>query len=132
MILLDANVILDVWDIDPVWHVWSSEQMRTQSLLHELAINVVVYAEVSVRFATSSLLDERLRDMDISVLDIPRSAAFLAGKAYVQYRRQGGTKANVLADFFIGAHAAVLRCALLTRDPRRFANYFPAVRLITP
>jgi predicted nucleic acid-binding protein len=132
MILLDTNVILDIFDDDPIWYVWSHEQMRGQSLLHELAINPIVYAEISSRFATSAALDERLVDLGVIVVSIPRRAAFLAGKAFVQYRRQGGTKGNVFADFFIGAHAAVLGCPLLTRDPHRFAAYFPTVRLISP
>jgi len=132
MILLDANVILDVWDRDPIWHAWSSGQLRKLSLLHELAINPIVYAEVSARFSTSAALDEKLADLELIVVNIPCQAAFLAGKAYVLYRRQGGTKSNVLADFFIGAHAAVLGCSLLTRDTRRYAAYFPTVRLIAP
>jgi hypothetical protein len=132
MILLDANVILDVWDRDPVWNEWSRDQLRKLSLIDELVINPIVYAEISARFATSLALDERLAELDAIVISIPRKAAFLAGKAYVQYRRQGGTKINVLADFFIGAHAAVLECPLLTRDTRRYAAYFPSVRLIAP
>jgi predicted nucleic acid-binding protein len=131
-ILLDANVILDVWEPDPVWQAWSSSQMRNLSLLHELAINPIVYSEISVSFATPAALDEKLADLGVVVEGIPRPAAFLAGKAYVQYRRKGGTKSNVLSDFFIGAHAAVVGCALLTRDTRRYAAYFPGVRLIAP
>jgi hypothetical protein len=131
-ILLDANVILDVWDPDPVWQAWSSSQMRSLSLLNELAINPIVYSEISVSFATPSALDDKLADLGVVVVDIPRHAAFLAGKAYAQYRRRGGTKTNVLPDFFIGAHAAVLGCPLLTRDTRRYAAYFPTVRLIAP
>jgi hypothetical protein len=132
MILLDANVILDIWDPDPIWRAWSSEQLRKQSFLHEMAINPIVYAEISVSFATSAALDEKLEDLGAIVISILRKAAFLAGKAYLQYRRQGGTKGNVLPDFFIGAHAAVLGCPLLTRDTRRYAAYFPTVRLIAP
>lgn len=132
MILLDANVILDLWDYDPTWHAWSSAQLRKLALLHELAINSIVYAEISARFYTAAALDLKLSDIRILVLEIPRPAAFLAGKAYVLYRRQGGVKSNVLPDFFIGAHAAALGCALLTRDKRRYAEYFPAVRLICP
>jgi predicted nucleic acid-binding protein len=132
MILLDANVILDVWDRDPVWYTWSSEQLRNLSIVHELTINPVVYAEISARFATSAALDEKLADLGVIVVSVPRRAAFLAGKAYVQYRRQGGMKGNVLPDFFIGAHATVLGCPLLTRDTRRYAAYFPSVRLIAP
>jgi len=102
MILLDANVILDVWDPDPIWHAWSSSQLRRLSRLHELAINPIVYAEISVSFATPAALDEKLESMGVIVESIPRKAAFLAGKAFVLYRRQRGTKRNVLPDFFIG------------------------------
>ena len=132
MILLDTNVLLDVWDRDPVWCEWSSRQMRKLSLLGDLAINPIIYAEVSARFTSPAVLDERLKNMGILMEDIPRPAAFLAGKAFVQYRRQRGTKSNVLADFFIGAHAAVLGCPVLTRDMRRYETYFPSVRLIAP
>jgi predicted nucleic acid-binding protein len=132
MILLDANVILDVWDRDPVWYAWSRDQMRKLSTIEELAINPIVYAEVSARFATSASLDEKLQSLGVIFESIPRKAAFLAGKAFVQYRRQRGTKSNVLPDFFVGAHAAVLGCPILTRDTRRYIAYFPTVRLIAP
>jgi predicted nucleic acid-binding protein len=132
MILVDSNVILDVWDPDPVWHAWSSGQLQNQSLLHELTINPLIYSEISVSFATISGLDKKLEELEISVLNLPRRAAFLAGKAYLQYRRQGGVKSNVLVDFFIGAHAAVLGCSLLTRDTRCYTTYFPTVTLIVP
>lgn len=132
MILVDANVILDIWQADPNWHVWSRDQLRKQSTIDELAINPIIYAEISVSFATPSALDTKLDELGLVVLSIPRSAAFLAGKAFVQYRRKGGTKSNVLADFFIGAHAAVLGYSLLTRDTRRYSAYFPIVRLIAP
>ncbi len=135
MILIDANVILDVWDRDPMWFTYGLRDQNCEKLstMHELAINqIVIYAEISARFGTSDSLDENLDDLGVIVESIPRKAAFLAGKAYLQYRRQGGTKSNVLADFFIGAHAAVLGCPLLTRETRRYTTYFPMVRLIAP
>lgn len=132
MILLDANVILDIWDVDPIWSSWSVEQVRKLMQVDELVINPIVYAEISPRFASSSTLDEKLDELGLYVEDIPRKAAFLAGKAFVRYRRQCGTKGNVLPDFFIGAHATVLGCPLLTRATRRYAAYFPSVRLIAP
>jgi len=132
MILLDTNVLIDIWEPDPMWGPWSSGQVRTLSNLHLMAINAVVYAEISVMFPTPDELDERLEELNTKVLDIPRRAAFLAGKAFVQYRRMGGKKGNVLPDFFIGAHAAVLGCEVLTRDTRRYSQYFPFVGLICP
>ncbi len=78
------------------------------------------------------MLDEKIATMNLVFEGISRQAAFLAGKAYVLYRRKGGTKTSVLADFFIGAHAAVLGCPLLTRDPRPYRTYFPSIDLIAP
>lgn len=66
------------------------------------------------------------------MLEIPRQAAFLAGKAFAQYRKNGGTKTNVLSDFFIGAHAQVMGMPILTRDVRRYRTYFPDVPLVAP
>ena len=77
-------------------------------------------------------LDKVLAGMELQILEIPKPALFLAGKAFMQYRRSGGNKTNVLADFFIGAHAAVSGLPVLTRDTRRYRNYFPSVRLVAP
>jgi hypothetical protein len=132
MVLIDSDVLLDIWDLDPVWNVWSSSQLRALSSQHEFAINPVVYAEISTRFSTQAKLDERLDELEIRVLDISRGSAFLASKAFVQYRRQGGTRIRVLPDFFIGAHAVVLGCPLLTRDRGTYSTYFPGVQLIAP
>lgn len=129
---MDANVILDVWTADPIWYTWSSEQLRNQSALHELAIGPIVYSEISVSFSSSSGVDERLEQLGIEVLNLSRQAAFLAGKAFAQYKRRGGIRSNVLADFLIGAQAAALGCALLTRDTRVHRLYFPGVPLIAP
>ena len=132
MILVDANVILDMWAADPIWHPWSSEQLRDHSVRHDLAIGPVVYSEVSVSFATVSQVDEKLEQLGIAVLNLSREAAFVAGKAYAQYKRRGGIRSNVLADFLIGAQAVTLGCALLTRDTRVYRFYFPSVQLIAP
>lgn len=132
MILVDSNVLLDVFDKDAVWLDWSLTHLRNSALRDELAINAVVYAEISSRFAAPAELDELLGEMKIGVLEIPRAAAFLAGKAFVYYRRRGGARANILPDFFIGAHALALGCSLLTRDTRRYAVYFPTLALIAP
>lgn len=131
-LLVDTNVLVDVLEDDPDWAEWSIQQMRAQAQIHELAINPVIYAELSLTFASVELLDEVISDLGLSYQELPRPALFLAGKAFARYRRQGGTKQNVLADFFIGAHAAVIGALLLTRDARRYRNYFPSVGLITP
>jgi predicted nucleic acid-binding protein len=132
MVLIDTNVLVDVLVNDPVWADWSIEQMRQQSKVHELVINPIIYAELSLTYESVAALDQDIAGMEIVVQEIPRAALFLAGKAFVKYRRAGGNKGNVLADFFIGAHAAVCGNALLTRDVTRYKNYFPTVRILAP
>lgn len=132
MMLVDSNVLLDVVTDGETWADWSQAQLEQAALHGPLVINSVIYAEISTRYATVDAVDSLLRDLNINVATIPRSALFLAGKAYIQYRATGGVRTGVLADFFIGAHAAVERLPLLTRDVRRYRSYFPTVNLIAP
>lgn len=132
MLLVDTNVLVDILEDDPEWVDWSISQLRAQSKIHRLAINPIIYSELSLTFSTVEILDQTLADLRLSMIEIPRPALFLAGKAFVRYRRQGGRKSNVLGDFFIGAHAAVSAYPVLTRDKRRYTSYFPSVILITP
>lgn len=132
MVLVDTNVLIDVLEDDPDWADWSLTQLRHRAQLTALAINPIIYAELSVAFSRMEALDAALETMQLRQLEIPRPALFLAGKAFVRYRQQGGAKSNVRADFFIGAHAAVSHLPLLTRYTRRYRAYFPTVELISP
>ena len=132
MVLVDTNVILDLVGNDPLWANWSQQQLETASLQNSLCINSVIYAELSIAFDKIEDLEGVLKQGEFRVEAIPREALFLAGKTFIRYRKQRGTKAGVLPDFFIGAHAAVAGWPLLTRDTRRYASYFPTVPLITP
>jgi predicted nucleic acid-binding protein len=107
MLLVDTNVLIDVLEDDPTWADWSIQQLRAQSQIHELVINPIIYAELSQTFSTFEALDAVVTKLGLLVQEVPRPALFLAGKAFVRYRKVGGNKSNVLADFFIGAHAAV-------------------------
>jgi predicted nucleic acid-binding protein len=130
--LIDSNVLLDVVTDGQVWADWSQARLEQAALTGPLVINDVVCAEISTRFTTVDAVDSVLRDLSVDVAPIPRAALFLAGKAYLQYRASGGIRTGVLADFFIGAHAAVEKLPLLTRDPRRYQSYFPTVTIIAP
>jgi predicted nucleic acid-binding protein len=131
-LLVDTNVLLDVLQDDPQWADWSIGQLRAQSQVHRLAINDVIYAELSLSFGSVQALDAVVDRLRLDVAPLPRPALFLAGKAFLQYRRRGGMKTQVLPDFFIGAQAAVNCWPLLTRDATRYRSYFPTVTLITP
>ncbi len=130
--LVDSNVILDVVTDDPRWAGWSAEQLSRAADRSRLAINPIVYAEVSVGYDRIEDLDAVLSPIDFVRLPLPYAAGFLAGKCFLRYRQAGGARRSPLPDFYIGAHAAVEGLPLLTRDGRRYRTYFPTLRLIAP
>ncbi len=130
--LVDSNVLLDLVTDDPRWASWSAGALSRAADESTLAINPLIFAEVSIGFATVEELEQLLPPLDFGRLELPYEAAFLAGKAFLSYRRRGGRKSAPLADFYIGAHAAVAGFRLLTRDPNRYRAYFPSVVLIAP
>lgn len=132
MILVDTDVLLDVLQNDPNWAEWSQGQLESASLVERLAINPVIYSELSIAFHRIEELEAILADSALRFESIPREALFLAGKAFLAYQRAQGNKTGVLPDFYIGAHAAVMKWPLLTRDANRYRSYFPTVQLIAP
>ena len=131
-VLVDANVLLDVLVEDPRWSKRSAAALTRVADESRLAINPIVYAEVSVGFDRVEDLDDALPPDQYARLGLPWDAAFLAGKCFLRYRRSGGSRRSPLPDFYIGAHAAVEGIPLLTRDPRRYRTYLPRLKLITP
>ncbi|MGI2031201.1 type II toxin-antitoxin system VapC family toxin [Rhizobium panacihumi] len=132
MTLVDTNVLLDLVTDDPVWAGWSIEQLENASLRGPLLINDIVYAELAVRYERIEDLDVFIADAQLVMATFPRAALFLAAKVFTQYRGAGGTRTGVLPDFMIGAHAAIEKLPVLTRDVGRYRSYFPTVELITP
>lgn len=132
MVLVDTNVLIDVVQESQPWAEWSINQLAVQSKVHQLVINPVIFAELALSYETLDEVEAVMSELRFPILELPRPALFLAGKAFLRYRRAGGMKSNVLPDFFIGAHASVARAALLTRDRGRYATHFLTVSLITP
>ena len=131
-LLVDSNVILDIFLDDPKWADWSESVLAEYSVDTSLYINSIVYTEVSAGFKRIEDLELALRKGGFQMLDIPKEALFLAGKAYLKYRKVKGIKKSPLPDFYIGAQAAVLDLDIVTRDVGRYRTYFPTVRLICP
>jgi hypothetical protein len=132
MILVDTNVLLDVLQDDSQWASWSQSQLDAASATERLAINPIIYSELSISFARIEELEAVIAEAALAVEQVPREGLFLAGKAFLRYRQGQGTKHNVLPDFIIGAHAAVMHWQLLTRDASRYKTYFPTVDIIAP
>jgi predicted nucleic acid-binding protein len=132
LILVDTNVLLDIVLDDRRWSAWSLQALEAAYARDTLAVNAVIYAELSIAFARIEELEQVLTEGGLAVEAIPREALFLAGKAFMKYRKRQGLKTDVLPDFFIGAHAAVTDSPILTRDVGRYRSYFPTVTLVTP
>jgi hypothetical protein len=130
--LVDSNVLLDVLTEDDEWFDWSAAMIERAANAGALYINPIIYAEVSVGFSRIEELDEALPPGYYRRADLPWAAGFLAGHAYVKYRRRGGARRSPTPDLYIGAHAAIAGLTLLTRDARRYRAYFPSLRLIAP
>jgi hypothetical protein len=128
--LVDTNVLLDIITQDKTWASWSEAALRKAAEHSTLAINPIIFAEVSMKFA-------RIEDADAALVDfarepLPYEAGFLTGKAFLAYKKRGGSKRSPMPDFYVGAHALLGRMALLTRDAARYRTYFPALTIIAP
>lgn len=130
--LVDSNVLLDVLTEDARWCGWSMGALAAQADRDVLAINPIIYAEVSMGFVRIEDLNETLPAPVFHRLQLPWEAAFLAGKCFLAYRKRGGMRTSPLPDFYIGAHASVAGMVLLTRDAARYRSYFPSLTLIAP
>ena len=131
-VFVDSCVLLDLFTDDPNWADWSENILDKYSQTNTLYINSIVYTELSVGFEKIEELEAALAELEIKVLEIPREALFLAGKVFLQYRRNKGTKNSPLPDFFIGAHAIVAQFDLITRDSAKYTTYYPQRKLIDP
>lgn len=132
MVLVDANVLLDLVTAPNAWSDWSKEELRRAAAAGPLVANDVIFAEVSIGFLRMEEAEGVFTKAEVALEPMPRPALFRAGKAFREYRRRGGTRTGVLPDFFIGAHAEVAGLRLLTRDGGRYRIYFPGVALIAP
>ena len=130
--MVDSCVILDIFTEDSRWLAWSSGALADAADRDTIILNPVIYAEVSIDFDRIEELESVLPADVFTCQAIPREAAFLAGRCFLKYRRRGGARTTPLPDFFIGAHALISGLPLITRDTKRFKDYFPTLNLITP
>lgn len=131
-VLVDSSVILDIFEEDPNWIKWSESTLDRYSATHTLYINPIIYSEVSIGFERIEEVEEAIAGCGFKMIQVTKEALFLAGKAFVEYRKREGIKVSTLPDFFIGAHAAIDELELITRDTSRIKSYFPTVKLISP
>ncbi len=131
-VLVDSNIILDIFLNDPNWADWSDFTLEKHAHITTLYINPIIYSEVSIGFERIEELELAINKCGFQMLQIPKEALFLAGKAFLRYRKSKGAKRSPLPDFYIGAQAAIYDLGLITRDVARYRTYFPTIKLICP
>ncbi|MBN1471220.1 MAG: type II toxin-antitoxin system VapC family toxin [Syntrophaceae bacterium] len=131
-LLVDSNIILDVFLDDPIWAEWSETALSEYAIHTPLYINQIIYSEISIGFKRIEELEMAISKSGFRMLEIPKESLFLAGKVFLKYRKSKGVKMSPLPDFFIGAQAAVLDLELITRDKNRYQTYFPTIKIISP
>jgi predicted nucleic acid-binding protein len=131
-VLVDSNILIDIFDLDPLWFEWSAERLDTLGAASALLIDPIIYAEVAAGFARIEDLELALAPYPLVRESLPWDAAFMAAQAHKIYRRRGGAKRSPMPDFYIGAHATIGGYTLLTRDPVRYREYFPRLRIVSP
>jgi hypothetical protein len=95
-VLVDSNVILDVYTDDAVWAEWSESVLNRYHIDYNLYINPIIYAEISIGFDRIEALESAIVLSGFKFLPLPKEALFLAGKAFLQYRRRRGNKSSPL------------------------------------
>ena len=131
-VLVDSCIILDLFTNDPNWATWSESILEQYSQTNTLYINSIIYTEISMGFKKIEEVEDAMLQLGVKVIEMPREALFLTGKAFLQYRKNKSTKNSPLPDFFIGAHATVSKFNLITRDLAKYKTYFSQVKLIHP
>ena len=136
MILFDTSVILDALYEDAEYFDWATRLIVESTSLADAAVNAVTVAELCAGDRHPDMVEADLRKWGLKILDVPAAAASVCGQAHRRYalarRASGGGVAPKipLPDFFIGAHAEIMRWKLATRDAERIARYFPKVHQI--
>ncbi|MDE1951045.1 MAG: hypothetical protein KGI35_20705, partial [Burkholderiales bacterium] len=105
--LVDTNVWVDCIDATSPWNEWAVEQLQRLSERAPLHVNLIVYTELLVPGPDVDALDALLDVYETLRSPLPWAAASLTATAFATYRRRGGSKQKPMADFYIGAHAAV-------------------------
>lgn len=131
MILVDANVLIDLFTDDPSWADWSEAMLAKHASSQEIAINPLIFAEVSVAFSTVAKTDQTIDSLGLLRLELPYPAASWPERPFFDTGVKGA-KRSPLPDFYIEAHAQISGLTLPTRDSTRYRSYFPEVMLIAP
>jgi len=127
---VDTNVLLDVFLPDPKWGQKSKIRLEQAFNQGSLILNEIIYSELTPQFSSKALPDDALKVLSIRIVSLDLKTAYNAGRIWKDYRKAGGRRNRILADFLIGAHAAIQADQILTRDRGFYKKYFSDLHII--
>lgn len=129
---IDTNVLLDILVPNEAFYEASLRAIESAASEGSLVVCDLVYAEICIHFNTQDECDRFFQANEIRIEPLSAESHFLASRVWRAYRKQGGQRARMLADFLIGAHARVQASRLLSRDRGFYRKLFPQLALIDP
>jgi predicted nucleic acid-binding protein len=129
---IDTNVLLDILLPNEAFCDAAIEAVESSAAAGSLVVCDLVYAELCVHFHAQRECDEFLAANEIRVEPLSRPSHFAASRVWREYRRHGGSRARILADFLVGAHAALQANRLLSRNRGFYRKMFPRLTLLDP
>lgn len=129
---VDTNVLLDVFGADPTFGATSKEALGASLDAGRLVVCDLVWAETVAAFPDEQAAEQALGELKVAFVATEQRAAARAGTAWRQYRRAGGNRNRLVADFLVGAHALTQADRLLTRDRGFFRTYFSDLTILDP
>jgi predicted nucleic acid-binding protein len=129
---VDTSVLLDVFGADPKFGVRSAQALRECIAEGGVIACDIVWAETSASFVEPGVAAAALARLRIDFRPLDSSTSLTVGQSWRAYRKAGGIRERVIADFLIGAHALVNADRLLTRDRGFYRRYFKQLRVLDP
>lgn len=130
MLAVDTSVVLSILKGENEGTSWLA-RLQAEARVHDLVASAVVWAEVRAFFGNHRECQLAFDALQIGFGAIDESAALLAGDIFRQYRKAGGSRAAILPDFLVAAHAAIHATALATTDRGYFRQYFPKLNIVS-
>lgn len=129
---VDTSVLLDVFGDDPEFGRRSAGALRRCIAEGSLVACEIVWAETGAWFPDAKAAESALWRLRVDYSPLAPATALAAGRAWQKYRKAGGTRERVIADFLIGTHAATHADRLLTRDRGFYRSHFRRLRVVDP